>query len=468
MAADGVQRYARGENRSQESQKQKASGSRSNRFQIAQNARLPLPKTRLEVNGRSRSVSGTRDETSQPESGFQERLTNLELSQNPPQRLRDAYDTDVESFGDTTTTSLAAHDEDDDKGDDGDNEDTQDIHHDAPFNGRHMVENFVHPGETQQFEDFQKRLHSNSSAEISAFFGANSEFMQEESSAGPDEEALEPPSEKTLAKESANGFHRRELSRITCRNTTKHLRQNSWTTSRRKTSVCGHRTPMLSRHSEFTPMDPHQALPRTSLGMSRKQLPMGSGALPARPGDRNLFMGGELESEGQVESMEEESVNRGLSQESGGRERALELDYSSDWLASMSYADLAKEQFDHDPRATSNGLPKDQGAEPLAKKLSYLCNLPSSSSEEQPDPRYQFFSSLSIDDYEECGDIIVDQFAAILKRFKELRREKRKVAGDFEGQIAARQAAVQARQEVLQNDLGRLKEDGQKMVRRKG
>ncbi|KAL9118039.1 MAG: hypothetical protein Q9187_005421 [Circinaria calcarea] len=149
------------------------------------------------------------------------------------------------------------------------------------------------------------------------------------------------------------------------------------------------------------------------------------------------------------------------------QKRPLELDYDPDQLSEMTYADLKSESFDHDPRAPTDILPESLASAPLAHRLEYIHDQ-AKHGDVPIEQQRAFFCSLPIDEYEECGDLIVERFAAIIAKFKDARREKRKVATTFEEEIARREEGVRGKREAIERDMGRLRKAGEDVVKGKG
>lgn len=149
------------------------------------------------------------------------------------------------------------------------------------------------------------------------------------------------------------------------------------------------------------------------------------------------------------------------------QKRPLELDYDPDQLSKMTYADLKSESFDHDPRGPTNILPENLASASLANRLEYIHDQAKHDNVHIEQQR-AFFSSLPIDEYEECGDLIVERFAAIIAKFKDARREKRKVAMAFEEEVARREEGVRGKKEAIERDMGRLRKAGEDVVKGKG
>ncbi|MCJ1356344.1 MAG: hypothetical protein MMC33_006339 [Icmadophila ericetorum] len=150
----------------------------------------------------------------------------------------------------------------------------------------------------------------------------------------------------------------------------------------------------------------------------------------------------------------------------GNKKRALELDYVADQLSQMPYSDLKSQPFNHDPHAQPISLPKDLTSASLSEKLSYLASNTDRTTRDSQ--QKAFYASLSIDDYEECGSVLVKQLANLVGKFNKLRREKRAAAVEFEAEIAKREEKVREKEKYIEKDLGRLRRMGEDVIRGKG
>ncbi|KAL8932598.1 MAG: hypothetical protein Q9211_006228 [Gyalolechia sp. 1 TL-2023] len=158
-----------------------------------------------------------------------------------------------------------------------------------------------------------------------------------------------------------------------------------------------------------------------------------------------------------------QSLNRDQSATSAKAQK--DLDYEPKALAEMSYRQLADESFDASPRPIELNDPSLTDRSSLTEKLLYLHRL-TGPQERTLSHRQAFFSSLPIAQYEECGDLMADQFSGIITRFKEARQETRRLAKEFEDEVAAREKVVESRKVAVTNDLSRLRRAGQDVVRR--
>ena len=148
-----------------------------------------------------------------------------------------------------------------------------------------------------------------------------------------------------------------------------------------------------------------------------------------------------------------------------GQKRGRDLDYSQAQLATMSFQQLKDEAFHIDPQAPKVLLPLEVEGGALAGKLEFLLKV--KDSEERNAQQGAFLKSLPIEEYEECGDIIVDRFGEMVKRFKQARQERRKAAKAFEGEVARREESVRGKIDAFEKDFSRLKQSGEDVVRKR-
>jgi predicted HTH domain antitoxin len=148
------------------------------------------------------------------------------------------------------------------------------------------------------------------------------------------------------------------------------------------------------------------------------------------------------------------------------RKRARDLDYSLDQLSNMTYEQLQTEPFDHDPTAPAPTLPQEVAKGTLAQTLDYMLALKEHKT--KASQRSAIFASLPIEQYEDCGDLIVEKFAATIVKFKNARRQRRKAVQEFEDEVARREEKVRGKTSAVEKDLSRLKRGGEEVVRGKG
>lgn len=162
-----------------------------------------------------------------------------------------------------------------------------------------------------------------------------------------------------------------------------------------------------------------------------------------------------------------ESETRSVASEADARskKRARDLDYSLDQLAGMTFDQLRNEPFHIYPHSADPGLPADIAKGTLAEKLDYLAT--TRDNKAISTQRKDFLASLPIQEYEECGEIMVERFSQIVLKFKNARQERRKAIMGFEDEIAKREERVRSTLNAFEKDFSRLKRGGEDVVRKK-
>ena len=146
------------------------------------------------------------------------------------------------------------------------------------------------------------------------------------------------------------------------------------------------------------------------------------------------------------------------------RKRARDLDYSPDQLSSMTFQQLNDETFSlaSDAPWTSpvHGLSSGTPAEKMEYVLEKLKD-----DDAKPMQLRAFFSSLPIEQYEECANLMIRRFSDIMSKFTEARQQRRRFAKDFEEEVARREDCVRGKTSAVNKDLGKLKRGGEEVVR---
>ncbi|KAK5998370.1 hypothetical protein PT974_00749 [Cladobotryum mycophilum] len=132
-------------------------------------------------------------------------------------------------------------------------------------------------------------------------------------------------------------------------------------------------------------------------------------------------------------------------------------DYDDMALSNMNYNELQSEPFDFDPSKATAHIGHGAGGGNLSAKLEQYRH------QTDKEQRY-LFRNLSVDDWEAAGDWFADQFAEIMHRLREARRNKRHVIQDFEDEAATREEAVRLRSEAIDRKLSKMRQDGQRVV----
>ena len=147
------------------------------------------------------------------------------------------------------------------------------------------------------------------------------------------------------------------------------------------------------------------------------------------------------------------------------RKRDLELDYTPAELSRMSYKLLNSESFDHIPEVTSASLQNDSPEAVLKDKVQLAYSL--KENDKRHSQRQALFTNLTLEQYEEAGDLLLERFSDVIGRYKEARRSKRIVAKEFEREVTQREGLVRSKTTAVNDDLVRLRQAGQKVVQGK-
>ncbi|KAL2012680.1 hypothetical protein VTN00DRAFT_205 [Thermoascus crustaceus] len=148
------------------------------------------------------------------------------------------------------------------------------------------------------------------------------------------------------------------------------------------------------------------------------------------------------------------------------KKRQFEPDYPQEVLTKKSFSDLQSEPFDFIPSftppeptpAASPRPPSPKEAQTAAERVSLLMTL---SDQERRD----YLSTLSIDEWEECGDHLIEQFSTMLIKMKEARHARRRTAALFEAEIKRRHEQVQEQDGDLRKKLADMREGGLGVLR---
>ena len=145
--------------------------------------------------------------------------------------------------------------------------------------------------------------------------------------------------------------------------------------------------------------------------------------------------------------------------------RSRDLDYSIHQLADMNYQQLKDESFDHIPGAAKmlaqHDLPNANLA--LPERLQQIYH--DKHHKDREARARGFFSSLTIEQYEECGDLLLDGFRDVMDRLRNARQQKRRAAKSMEDEIMKREEWVRKKRGIIEQDLGRLKSAGSAVVK---
>ncbi|KAJ5273140.1 hypothetical protein N7478_008265 [Penicillium angulare] len=148
--------------------------------------------------------------------------------------------------------------------------------------------------------------------------------------------------------------------------------------------------------------------------------------------------------------------------------RHLEPDYPPQQLYQKSFAELQDEPFEKAQSTQpptpvkSPSLPPMPAVVPNADSTdemgSHLLNLTG-------EDRRTYLSRLSVDEWESCGDQLLDQFSHLLSEMKNLRRARRHTARVFEDEIKRRHNQVEEQNQDLSVKLEEMRTGGAEVLR---
>ncbi|KAE8403651.1 extracellular mutant protein 11-domain-containing protein [Aspergillus pseudonomiae] len=152
------------------------------------------------------------------------------------------------------------------------------------------------------------------------------------------------------------------------------------------------------------------------------------------------------------------SVQRISPDQHNPKKRHIEPDYPPDILYQKSFAELQAEPFDHIPAAAPSPNATQETQPDPEDKIPYLMNLSDAD-------RRTYFSNLSMNEWEDCGDQLIDQFTQVLTKMKDLRHARRKTAAVFEAEIRRRHESVEEQSSDLSKKLDGMRTGGAEVLR---
>lgn len=170
--------------------------------------------------------------------------------------------------------------------------------------------------------------------------------------------------------------------------------------------------------------------------------------------------------------LSEESSEEGLgdrSEDNDSTQQVIvpDIDYDENQLANMSYEVLAKETWDleHHERENkqSDGLPISEND--LKARFEGCLEEEVPESNTFPPNQVEFFTKLSIEQWEQTGDLFLDKFADLMKRMKASRQNKRQLVAKFERRIEEREHLVRSKSGVVEMKLNTMKKGGESVLR---
>ena len=146
------------------------------------------------------------------------------------------------------------------------------------------------------------------------------------------------------------------------------------------------------------------------------------------------------------------------------RNRARDLDYSPAELSGMTFQQLSHEPFNPLYDTAQTSIPQELSRGTLVARLDYILEK-LKDDDAKLVRRKAFFSSLSIEQYEECAKLLTYRFSAVMSKFADARQQRRRVAKYFEEEVARRELCVRGKNTAVDQDLGRLKRGGEEVVK---
>jgi len=147
-------------------------------------------------------------------------------------------------------------------------------------------------------------------------------------------------------------------------------------------------------------------------------------------------------------------------------ERQLEADYPPELLYQKSFSDLQAEPFEKTPSpppaAKSPSLPPGPPLMPDTQSSNDTVSQLLRSTEQD---RQAYFSRMSVDDWEDCGDQLIDRFSHLLTEMKNLRRARRQTAAIFEAEVRRRHEEVEVKSAELSTKLNEMRTGGVEVLR---
>jgi Extracellular mutant protein 11 len=130
----------------------------------------------------------------------------------------------------------------------------------------------------------------------------------------------------------------------------------------------------------------------------------------------------------------------------------VHADYTNSQLDEMDYDVLLNESFDFDPSAPKESvLPSNVQNKPLNEQLEYAHK------HLRDDEKRTFFNSMTTSNWEDAGDWFADQFAAIEKKLRDLRREKRRASERKEQMVHVRHVKVMKRKALIDDAIDNMR-----------
>lgn len=146
--------------------------------------------------------------------------------------------------------------------------------------------------------------------------------------------------------------------------------------------------------------------------------------------------------------------------------RQLEADYPPELLYQKSFSELQAEPFEKTPSpppvAKSPSLPPGPPLVPGPQSPNDTVSQLLRATEKD---RQAYLLRMSVDDWEDCGDQLIDRFSNLLTEMKNLRRARRQTAAVFEAEVRRRHEDVEVQNAELSTKLNEMRTGGVEVLR---
>ncbi|KAL4996995.1 extracellular mutant protein 11-domain-containing protein [Aspergillus recurvatus] len=145
------------------------------------------------------------------------------------------------------------------------------------------------------------------------------------------------------------------------------------------------------------------------------------------------------------------------------RKRHLEPDYPPEILCTKTFSELQAEPFDRTPNPQASQPAAGTQPQPPEKgkdedEISFLLRL----SEQE---RGEYFSKLSMDEWEGCGDLLIEEFSKLMTKMKDLRHARRKTAAVFEAELKRRHDMLEEQSADISAKFEEMRAGGAEVLR---
>lgn len=422
-------------------------GSLSRRQALGDQGRVSVPTLRRQMPGSSGTNTRWHGTTSVPQSAHG--------SVADPDSHRDIFDTDLEGLDSTVTGS----DLEDNQAFRGSMSDTGAInalnkfHNHEPSRGRRSLSATEHLQHRHDDIDFSEAQVNND------IITDEEEYTYDVSDVDTNDDDVPEQGDATI--EYSPRFAKVRTDQGAPDRIESHQRKNTATESRRSPSRKRGEVPRMKVPTR------ERSEPRIQAPLRERSEPRAKKAealAPAKPGASAIAPAFSIPST--LDEAKSLMFPNDESLRSRTRKRDMELDYDPAQLREMAYESLRQEAFDQSPRAMAKPGVQSAADAGLPGKLQHVYDLKGDATEVLSQRR-AVFSHMTIGQYEECGDLMMEKFNDIMSRIKTIRQQKRAAAIGFEEEVAKREERVRAKKDAVDQDLARLKKAGEDVVQGK-